>query len=168
MTDISCIMRTKTINLFIIEDDPKMGADLRKYLVKKFGDKLSITNFLNGESALRKVNKATSIVILDDEIDQEISKDVLLSIKNKNPETKVIILSSNEKMDMQIDSVYNDTTEYRVKNEKPPKRLIRSIKRLLDYPIQILTHEFSISRYLAIFIVSFVSIGVCLLFLKLF
>src|SRR6267143_2028228 len=97
-------MNMQGLNLFIINDDKLMASGLKHYLERRFGKDLIISTFSTGESALKKINKDTHMVILDYFLENENGNDVLMSIKKTNPETEVIMLSSNEDMGVAIDS----------------------------------------------------------------
>jgi len=154
--------------LFIIDDNPLLVADLRIYLEDVFGETLTISIFNTGESALKKIDKETHIVIIDYYLPGENGNEILKSIKEINPKTEVIMLTSNEDIKAAIDAFRNGATDYVIKGAKSEKKIGSLIYSILAYPIRVLTREFGISKYVAIFILTFISVGVCVLAWMLF
>ncbi|MES2555871.1 MAG: response regulator [Bacteroidota bacterium] len=156
-------MNTQRNKLFIIDDNPQLVADLRVYLENNFGESLTISTFNSGESALKKVDHETNIVILDHDLPGENGNEILKSIKQINPKTEVIMLTSNEDVKTAIHAFRNGATDYVIKGEKADKKIGSIIYNILAYPVRILTREFGASKYFAIFILSFIFVGLCVL-----
>jgi DNA-binding NtrC family response regulator len=152
-------MKTQTLNLFIVDDNPLLLLGLQNYLQNRFGTNLNISTFGNGASALQKVDRDTSIVILDYFLEGENGNEVLKSIKKINPETQVIMLSSNEDMGVAIDSFRNGATDYVIKGEKSWKKINSIVYKIITYPIRIMVDEFGINKYIAMFLLTFIAMG---------
>ncbi len=153
-------MNTQRLNLFIVDDNQLMVTGLRNYLDNKFGANLHISPFYTGKSALEKVDKDTSIVILDYYLKDENGNEVLQAIKKINPKTEVIMLSSNEDIGIAIDSFRKGATDYVIKGDKAWKKLTSIVYEVITYPIRVMVREFNISKYLAVFLLTFVVMGV--------
>ena len=89
-------MTNQDQNLFIVEDNAETAIKLHKYLQGKFGTIYNIFTFENAVQALTKVDKHTSIVILDYDYFGDEGNKIVNFIKNINEKTKVIILSNND------------------------------------------------------------------------
>lgn len=152
-------MNTHGLNLFIVDDDKMMTADLRNYLDRIFGTDLKISTFTSGASALENVDETTGMVILDYFLEGENGNDVLLSIKKINPKTEVIMLSSNENMRVAIDSFRKGADDYIVKGGKAWKKVSSHVYKIVIYPMHVMVEEFGVSKYLAAFLLTFVAIG---------
>ncbi len=161
------IMNSNNHRLFIIDDNQLLVADLRIYLESVFGETLTISTFNSGESALAKVDNETHIVILDYDLPGENGNEILKSIKAINPKTEVIMLTTNEDIKTAIDAFRNGAADYVIKGAKAEKKIQSLIYRILTYPIHLLTREFKVSKYVAIFILTFISMGLCVLVWKL-
>lgn len=148
------------MNLFIVDDNELMVTVLRNYLHERFGKDLRIFTFPTGESALKRVDETTNIVILDYFLGEEKGTDVLKSIKKINPRTEVIMLSSNEDMGVAIDSFRKGATDYVVKGDKSSLKITRIIHDIITYPIRILVKEFGVSKFVAIFLLTFLTMGI--------
>jgi hypothetical protein len=80
-------------------------------------------------------------------------------IENKNPQVKVVMLSSHK----QVGKVLNDSLQAPVSNltpKKPKKRFHEMLYKAAVYPITFLTKEFKISKFVAIFILTFTAVGI--------
>lgn len=159
-------MNTQHNKLFIIDDNQLLVADLRIYLENTFGESLTISTFNSGESALKKVDHETNIVILDYHLPGENGNEILKAIKQINPKIEVIMLTSNEDVKTAINAFRNGATDYVIKGVKAEKKIGSLIYNMLAYPIRVLAKEFGFSKYFAIFILTFISVGVCVLIWK--
>jgi DNA-binding NarL/FixJ family response regulator len=153
-------MNTAGLNLFIVDDNPLMVTGLRNYLDGRFGTNLNITTFSKGEDALKMVDENTKIVILDYHLEGENGNDVLKNIKKINPKTEVIMLSSNEEIGVAIDSFREGATDYVVKGKKSLKKVSLLVYDIIIYPVRLMGKEFGINKYLAIFLLTFLAVGV--------
>ena len=108
---------------------------------------------------MKKVNEDTDIVILDYYLRDEKGTDVLANIKTINPKTKVIMFSSNEDAGAAIESYRKGASDYVLKGEKAWKNICRSNK-IIMYPIYIMVNKFSINKYLAVFLITFITMGI--------
>jgi len=153
-------MNTQGLNLFIVDDNSLTLTSLRNYLNGRFGNDLNITTFLTGANALKKVDKNTGVVILDYYLDGENGNDILQSIKKINPKTEVIIFSSNEEIGVAIDSFRKGASDYVVKGDKAWKKISNLVLDIITYPIRTLVQEFRVTKFVAIFLLTFVTLGV--------
>ncbi len=103
------------INLFIVDDNPLVIADLKNYLENRFKTGINISSFGNGESCLNKMDKDTHIVVLDYFMEGKNGMEVLKSIKALNPKTEVIMLTSNEDVAVAIESFRTGAKDYVIK-----------------------------------------------------
>jgi DNA-binding NtrC family response regulator len=153
-------MTTQGLNLFIVDDNSLVLTSLRNYLDARFGKDLNITTFLSGANAIKKVDKNTGVVILDYHLEGENGNDVLQSIKKINPKTEVIMFSSNEEMGVAIDSFRKGASEYVVKGDKGWRKISNLVLDIITYPVRILVKEFRVTKYVAIFLLTFVAMAV--------
>ncbi|MDP2387814.1 MAG: response regulator [Bacteroidota bacterium] len=153
-------MKMQELNLFIVDDNSLVLTNLRNYLNIRFGNDLKISTFHTGANALKEVNKDTDIVILDYDLGAENGNDVLKSIKKINSNTEVIMFTSNDEIGVAIESFRNGASDYVIKGDKELKKIASLINKIITYPIRIMVREFGISKYLAIFLLTFVSVGV--------
>ncbi len=153
-------METKISNIFIVDDNKLMLTALKQYLENRFGSNISITTFSDGESCLDKVNGETHIVILDYFLNGENGLNILKSIKDINPDTEVIMLSSNEDIAIAIDTFHAGAKDYVIKGKGAWKKIINIVEYIITTPVRLLVREFGVSKFMAIFLVTFVIMGI--------
>jgi len=153
-------MQTQGLNLFIVDDNTSMVTALKLYLQNRFGISIQISTFSDGESCLEKVDDQTHIVILDHFLEGKNGVEVLKSIKAINPKTEVIMLSGNEDMAVAIESFRAGATDYVVKGPSSWKKITNLVNHIITAPIRIIVNEFGVSKYMAIFLLTFVVMAV--------
>lgn len=153
-------MLTQGLNLFIVDDDKLLVADLKNYLKGRFGVSIKVSTFYDGESCLKKVDKDTHIVILDYFMDGKNGVDVLKSIKDINPETEVIMLSGNEDIAVAIESFRNGANDYVIKGMGAWKKISKLVGHIITAPIRLIVREFGVSKFVAIFLLTFITMGI--------
>lgn len=152
--------KTQQLNLFIVDDNQLMVVDLRNYLTDIFGDIFTIYTFNTGASALKKVDENTAVVILDYFLKDELGNEVLKSIKKINPKTEVIMLSSNDDVKVAIEAFRNGAADYVIKGNKADKKITYIIYNIAAFPVEFIAKEFKISKYIALYILTFLTVGV--------
>jgi DNA-binding NtrC family response regulator len=153
-------MQAQGLNLFIVDDNTSMVTALKQYLQNRFGISVQISTFSDGESCLEKVDEQTHIVILDHFLEGKNGVEVLKSIKMINPKTEVIMLSSNEDMAVAIESFRAGATDYVVKGPSSWKKITKLVNHIITAPIRIIVKEFGVSKYMAIFLLTFVIMAI--------
>lgn len=153
-------METQATSLFIVDDNNLMVATLERYLKSKFGDSLRISTFGDGKSCLEKVDEKTNIVILDYYMEGQNGLEVLKSIKAKNPKTEVIMLSSNEDMELAVKTFRAGARDYVVKGHGAWKRITNLLTFIVTEPIRIISREFGVSIFVATFLLTFITMGI--------
>jgi DNA-binding NarL/FixJ family response regulator len=153
-------METQKMNLFIVDDDKLVVSDLKIYLNYKFGTDINISTFSDGESCLEKVDKNTNLVILDYMLNGKNGLEVLKLIKEINPKTEVIMLSSNEDIALAIQSFRNGASDYVIKGQGALKKISQLVYNVVTAPIRIIIREFGVSKYMAIFFLTFIVMGI--------
>ena len=96
----------KKIPLFIVDDDILYLKALELSISSNIGS-LAIYSFQTGEECLQLMKKKPAIVILDYYLNSEISRTlngmaILKKIKKINPSTKVIMLSSQDSLNVAV------------------------------------------------------------------
>jgi DNA-binding NarL/FixJ family response regulator len=89
---------------------------------------------------------------------------VLKSIKEINKNTEVIMLSDQEDIALAVESYQAGANNTVVKGTGSRKKLSIHVKRILMAPIRVIVIELGLSQRLAMFLMSFVTVGVVVLF----
>jgi DNA-binding NarL/FixJ family response regulator len=156
--------KTQGINLFIVDDNKLMITDLKHYLQNRFGVSLKISTFTDGESCLKKVDENTDIVILDYFMEGKNGLEVLKAIKAINPKTEVIMLSSNEDIALAIEAFRMGAKDYVVKGRGAWKKVTKLVDFIITEPLRLIVREFRVSKFVAIFLLTFILMGITVYF----
>ena len=125
---------SQKIKLFLVDDD----ALLLKSIELEFSEHTDfvIETFATGELCISNLSNNPDFIILDyhlDGIDKNAMNgiDTLDQIKRYNPELPVIMLSSQDKIEVAINCMHHHASDYVVKSETAFFRLQKSIENSL-------------------------------------
>jgi len=121
--------------MFLVDDEPIQNEMLKDYLSERFIYELK--TFDNGEEALQNMNLRPEIVILDYHLSAHLPEakngvEILKEIKDTYPETQVVILSGQDKIDVAIDTMKYGAYDYVVKGESAFSRIENIINNLSE------------------------------------
>jgi two-component system OmpR family response regulator len=125
----------KQIKIFLVDDDVVF---LKSMEIDFLQHHFIVETFSSGEAAIGKMPSLPDIVILDyhlDGIDGNAMNgiDTLDKIKAFNPEIPVIILSSQDKIEVAVNCMHHQAFDYVVKSETAFVRLQKIITAILKY-----------------------------------
>ena len=113
--------------VFIVEDNPTWAATLKARLTKKF----NVMTFASGEEAIKNLKAKPKIVILDYHLEGNMTgADVLKVIKEKLPDTYVIILSAQKDIKTALEILKSGAYDYIIKGETAINRLRIILKKI--------------------------------------
>ena len=153
-------MTNQDQNLFIVEDNAETAIKLHKYLQGKFGTIYNIFTFENAVQALTKVDKHTSIVILDYDYFGDEGNKIVNFIKNINEKTKVIILSNNDDIGVAIDYHHSEADNFVAKGQGARRELSSIIIDYIAYPARYLQLQYGFSQFFSWLLFLCVLIGI--------
>lgn len=126
----------KKILIYIVDDDPLF----LKALEIEFTDntKSSVRTFSTGEECLENLNQIPDIIILDyylNSVDKKAVNglEILDKIKSVNKDLPVIMLSSQDKIDVAVNCMKHQAFDYIVKSETAFIRLQKAITTIFHY-----------------------------------
>lgn len=110
----------KAKKIFVVDDDPLQTEALRDYLMKKVPHEVHIFN--TGEDCLKHLTENPDVVILDyylNSISKEAANgmEILKQIKKYYPDIHVIMLSSQERYGVAMQSIQKGAELYVIKDE---------------------------------------------------
>jgi len=157
-------MKYQKLNISIVDDNKLVVIALKNYLTKKFGTKIKITSYYDGESCLKKIGGKTNIVILDYYLNSENKNaknglEIIKAIKKCNSQTEVIMLSGNEDIAIPVEARKAGAIGYIVKGDNALDKLILFINKIIAEPVRLLVKEYGVSKFLAIFIFVFIGMA---------
>jgi two-component system OmpR family response regulator len=125
----------KISSVFLVDDDKLFLLSLKHNLMKKFKD-VHFRIFSTGEDCINHLNESPDIVILDYYLKNDESPphavngiQVLKEIKSNHPDTEVIILSAQDKLEVAVNAIKCGAYEYVVKSESAFVRLFNIVRR---------------------------------------
>jgi len=128
-------MNNNKIKLFLVDDD----AVFLKLLEIEFKEQadFDIETFATGELCLENLSHNPDVIVLDyylDGVDRDAINgiDTLDKIKAFNPDIPVIMLSSQDKIDVAINCMHHKASDYVVKSETAFMRLKKIITTILE------------------------------------
>ncbi len=113
--------------LFLVDDEPIQNEMLKDYLSERFLYDVKVYN--NGEDALKAIDSLNpEIVVLDYHLNSQNREakngvEILKQLKDKHPETQVIVLSGQDKIEVAVDSIKYGAYDYVVKGETAFSRM---------------------------------------------
>ncbi len=130
-------MKNKKCNVFLI-DDNEMYCNLLEHCFQKYVGKhiQSVRTFSTGEACLKELTRSSpDIVVLDYYLDSKIpgaknGVDILRKIKSVNRNARVIMLSSQETIDVAVNSLKLGASDYVVKNEQAFDQLQAAVEKI--------------------------------------
>lgn len=119
-------MATQKRYIFLVDDEPFQNEMLKDFLSERFI--YEVKSFENGETALQNMQYNPEIVILDYHLSSQKpgaknGVEILKEIKDRYPETQVIMLSGQDKIDVAVDSIKYGAYDYVVKGETAFSRM---------------------------------------------
>nr|MBK9652288.1 response regulator [Bacteroidota bacterium] len=151
-------MKEAQTNIFIVDSNKTLSQRLSDYLYLKFGSRVNINSFDTEAGCLAKINNGIQLVILSNNVKDANGGSLVKSIKESNSETDVIIYTTNENVYATIEAFRNGASDYIIKSNKSLRSISQYISKKLIYPIEFIVSEFGINKYLAMFLVSFLTL----------
>ncbi len=129
-------MNNSKIKLFLVDDDALFLKSLEIEFLEHAD--FNIETFATGELCLAKLSTAPDIIVLDYHLNSIDTKamegvDVLDKIKAFNKDIPVIMLSSQDKIDVAINCMHHQAFDYVVKSETAFMRLQKIITSIFQY-----------------------------------
>ena len=129
-------MKNEKIKLFLVDDDAVFLKSLEIEFLQH-GD-FSIETFATGENCIANLSRNPDVIILDyhlDGIDKNAMNGIntLDKIKSFNPDIPVVMLSSQDKIDVAICCMHHRAFDYVVKSETAFVRLQKIITTIFRY-----------------------------------
>lgn len=129
-------MKNDKIKLFLVDDDVLFLKSLEIDFLERAD--FSIETYATGELCLENLSHNPDIIVLDyflDSIDRTAMNGIktLDKIKAFNPEIPVVMLSSQDKIDVAIECMHHSAFDYVVKTETAFMRLQKIITTIFHY-----------------------------------
>jgi two-component system OmpR family response regulator len=130
-------MGRNEIRIFVVEDDLLFQKSLEHHLLHALNSNVKITCFDTGEECLNHISQKPQIVILDYMLDSKVpdainGAEVLCRIKEKLPETQVIMLSAHDRIQVAVETIKYGAYDYIIKNESAFLKTQSIVKNVIN------------------------------------
>jgi two-component system OmpR family response regulator len=128
----------KEFSIFLVDDNAMFLDTLKASLLEKFGKLLSVYEYSTGEACIQNMDNQPDIVVLDYNLNSAEHPDAmngikaLKEIKSSFKDTTVIMLSSQDKMQVAIDAVKNGAYDYIAKSESAFIRIQNTVSNAME------------------------------------
>jgi DNA-binding NtrC family response regulator len=123
-------MNTELLKIFIVEDDVLYGTILEHNL--SLNPDYQVQRFTSAAEILNAIHHKPDIVTLDYSLPDSTGDELFKKIRELSPETKVIVISGQEKINVAIDFLKKGVDDYLVKDEETNNRLWLAIQKLKE------------------------------------
>jgi len=129
-------MEKDKIKIFLVDDDALFLKSLEIDFIEHAD--FTIETFATGELCMNEISKQPDVIVLDyflDGIDKTAMNGIetLDKIKAFNPDIPVVMLSSQDKIEVAIDCMHHKAFDYVVKSETAFMRLQKIITTIFHY-----------------------------------
>ncbi len=124
---------TKPKKIFIVDDDSMLTEALSDYLTRKASHK--VTTFSTGEECLKHLSEAPDVLVLDYYLntvqkDAANGMEILQVIKKNYPGIQVIMLSSQERYAIAMQTIQKGAEQYVIKDSDAFKKIAEMVNAL--------------------------------------
>jgi two-component system OmpR family response regulator len=129
-------MKNEKIKIFLIDDDAVFLKSLEIEFLKHAD--FSVETYATGELCMEHLSHSPDVIILDYHL-EGITKtamngiQTLDKIKSYNPDISVVMLSSQDKIDVAINCMHHRAFDYVIKSETAFTRLQKIIVTIFEY-----------------------------------
>lgn len=122
-------MKTENESLIFIVEDNEIFAGMLKFRLSQMGYE-NVKVFYSGKECMENLYLNPELVLLDYKLQDVSGLDILKEIKAINPDMQVIILSSQETIQVAIDTMKYGAFDYLVKNDNVFDKLEITLKKV--------------------------------------
>jgi len=119
--------------MFLVDDEPIQNEMLKDYLSERFG--YQFKTYDSGEAAMKDMHLNPQIMVLDYHLNAHLPQaqngvEVLKQVKGTYPDTQVIMLSGQDKIEVAVDSMKHGAYDYVIKGETAFARMENIINNI--------------------------------------
>lgn len=127
------MVAAKPKKIFIVDDDTMLTEALKDYLTRKI--KHNVRAFHTGEECLQHLSEAPDVIILDyylNTVQKEAANgmEILHSIKKHNPKTHIIMLSSQTRYGVAMQTIQKGAEQYVIKDEDAFEKIDQMVNEM--------------------------------------
>jgi DNA-binding NtrC family response regulator len=123
-------MKAEPISIFIVEDDAVYSSVLAHFL--SLNPDFIVKKFRSAKEFLSCIHEKPDIVTLDYSLPDTTGDRLLMQVKELSPETKIIMVSGQENINISVDLFKKGAHDYIVKDEDTHERLWMTISNFRE------------------------------------
>jgi two-component system response regulator AtoC len=128
-------MEIKDLKVFMVEDNELFAHMISEALASQYGYKVEV--FYTGEDMLKRINEKPDVVLLDFQLDSSDQNcmngdKVLEQIMKVQPQTKVVIISSQDDLEQAIELLKYGACDYICKDLQSVNNIAITLQRLIE------------------------------------
>jgi DNA-binding NtrC family response regulator len=129
-------VKTNKIKIFLVDDDTLFLKSLEIEFLQHAD--FDVETYVSGELCMKHLSNNPDVIILDyhlDGIDKNAMNglETLIQIKSEYPNIPVVILSSQDKIDVAVNCMHHKAFDYVMKSETAFMRLKKIIETIFHY-----------------------------------
>ena len=114
--------------IFLVDDD-LFSLNLYRQHIRNLGYQ-DITTFENGTTCLNQLNQNPEVIFLDHNMDVLNGFELLKKIKRFNPNTYVVMVSGQEKLQTAVDALRYGAFDYIIKGDHETDKMSKVLQRI--------------------------------------
>lgn len=154
-------METQKLNLFIVDNNNMVAEGLRQELIEKYGPDIDLKVFHDEQTCLNNLSKEVDILMMVSPPYEKKANangiEIIKAMQDINPKTRILTHIFNGDMGTIIESFRLGKGTTALKEHKSA-RIAMFINRYITDPIRILVKEFRVSKFMGIFMLTFLSV----------
>ncbi|MBN9299557.1 MAG: sigma-54-dependent Fis family transcriptional regulator [Filimonas sp.] len=124
-------MSQYSISIYIVEDDAFYGAMLQHFL--SLNPDFEVKKFSSASMLMEALHEKPDVITLDYSLPDATGIDLLEKIKERSPDTKVIVVSGQNDIQTAIDLLKKGAYDYIIKNENTTDHLWITLQNLREH-----------------------------------
>ena len=123
----------RPMKIFIVEDDELQSTLLRDRMIRDIPHHVHI--FKTGEDCLKHMDKSPDVIIMDYNLNKEVKDaasgiQIIEILKKSNPDVHVIMMSSQERYSIALQSIQKGAEQYIIKDAEAFDKICKMVTEL--------------------------------------
>ncbi len=168
-------MYSKPLDIILLDNENLMAVPLSVMLLNDFRSKISIITVSDWDKCMLTIQEKVIVFVLSYPVaeNQKASDGSIRfynALKLRFPENEIVLITSVYDISVATEKMYEEISSYLKKVEQDTikslinRTAVHPLKLKLMYPIQRIFREFSINKFVLIFFIAFVSVGLVVFF----
>lgn len=124
----------KPFSIFLLEDNKFYLQGITSQIKNSFGPNIQLNSFSQSDNFIHSLRKKPEIAVVDYHLDSRSEIDglnLIRELKKNSPETQIIVLTGENKIDTAVKCLSMGVTDYIVKEDKAIDKVANEIKEVM-------------------------------------